>query len=128
MSLSAGYASCNCASHALTVTGADNARCSVRLPVSSAMRAKYRILITTPFSTLATRFVFKSGVFNDNAFIGCLAHVINGERGDRTGGERFHLDAGFVVAAVGRADGDALCLIVQGKVNSCKCQRQAVTH
>src|SRR5690606_40433290 len=95
MSLSAGYASCNCASHALTVTGAGNARCSVRLPVSSAMRAKYRILITMPFSILTTRFLFKSGVINVNAFIGCIAHVINGERVDRRGAERFHLYAGF---------------------------------
>lgn len=55
----------------------------------------------------ATGFGLELQIADDDGFIQGLGHVVDGEGGDRGGGERFHLDAGLSSGGGGGDDADA---------------------
>src|SRR3954451_17130277 len=52
--------------------------------------------IRVPVSRLPARLVQQRDALDHDALLDALDHVVDGERADRGGGERLHLDAGAV--------------------------------
>src|SRR5690606_26873644 len=110
------------------VAGSASGQASPRVPTSSATRAKYSRLIVAPLTAFASCLVFKAYLFNDDAFVGRLAHVVDGQRRHAGGGHGFHFDAGFVVGAAGGAHFDGMGGVVEREIDPDEGQRQAVAQ
>src|SRR5690606_21297285 len=79
-----------------------------------------------PLSAFSSCLVLKVYLFNHDAFVGSLAHVVDGERGNAAGGHGFHFDAGFISRAAGGANVDGMGVVVQGELHTDKGQGQAM--
>src|SRR5690606_17524263 len=125
---SCGYRACSASSSSAPVEGSARGQASLRVPTSSAIRAKYKRLIVAPFTAFTSCLVFKAYLFNDDALIGGLAHIVDGERGHAGRCHGFHFDAGGVVGAARRAHFYGMRVVVERKVDPRERQRQAVTQ
>src|SRR5690606_429683 len=123
---SCGYRACSASSSSAPVEGSARGQTSLRVPTSSAIRAKYKRLIVAPFTAFTSCLVFKAYLFNDDALVGGLAHVVDGERGHAGRCHGFHFDAGGVVCAARRAHLYGMRVVVERKVDPGERQRQAV--
>ncbi|MNZ99579.1 hypothetical protein D3C78_1189110 [compost metagenome] len=65
-------------------------------------------------------------MFDHDAFVGGLAHVVDGQRGHAARHHGFHFHARLVAGAAGGLDVDAMRGVVQREVDSHERQRQAV--
>ena len=61
---------------------------------SSANPASSAFCAPRKSPALAAGFRFEANVANDDGFVECLGHVVDGERGNGGSGEGFHFDAG----------------------------------
>src|SRR3546814_2788085 len=109
-----------------SVAGSASGQVSPRVPTSSATRAKYSRLIVAPLTAFASCLVFKANLFDDDAFVGRLAHVVDGKRGHAGRGHGFHFDAGLVLSAAGGAHFDRVGVVAQGEFEAHEGPRQAV--
>src|SRR5712692_8361196 len=67
--------------------------------MSSSARFMPGARLPLPRPALATRFADQLQRFDDDSLLRALAHVVDGQRGDRTGGHGLHLHAGLAFAA-----------------------------
>ncbi len=85
-------------------------------------RAALRRLVGAGF---AAAFVNQADIADAHAFVGGLHHVIDGEGGDRDGGQRFHLDPGLAHQLAGGGDIDRVARSVQRQLDLDRGERQA---
>src|SRR5690606_19477332 len=116
------------ASQSAPLMGPSISQGSWRVWVSSAIWAKYRTLIAVPLTAFTSGFMFEPHIFDDDALVGRLAHVVDGERRYAAGGHGFHFDPGFVIGAAGGLHRDGVVLVFGEELDAGKTKRQAVAQ
>ena len=64
----------------------------------------------------AAAFVFQTDIANGDVVAECFAHVVEGERRNAGGGQRFHFNSGFVGDAAGGMDVEGARSVVVGDI------------